>query len=248
MRASMPKSWVRYFDARFHPNVVPLSDLYARGWSKTLVIRHLGFTPNVKGVIRSEEFSDVKSARDAFLAEQVRARPQETKLALAMIERAKEAFRPIEISAEEAIERAYGLYLKRLKEEKSDRDDLPSVEEWLEQGDAPDGWHWPAFWIGQSIDDREDTFRQLTENVGALYARTCTAMLDAIDRGRRFSAIPGATKWFWCEWTSFWKETRPADCDSRWGDDDILPPFDRDVVKWPFWPQDLDVSPPGCRF
>ena len=245
MRVTMPASWVRYFDARFHPQIVSLSDLYARGWSQDLVRRHLGFTPNVKGIIHSEEFPDVKSTRDAFLAEQERARPGQTKLALAMIEQAEEKFQPIDVSADEAAERAYGFHVKRLKEEKPDRDDLLSLEDWLKQGEATDGWHWPAYWIGQSIDDRADDFHHLTESEGAIYARRCVLMLDAIDRARRFAAIPGVTKWYWCEWTRLWKETRPAHCDPRWGDDDILPAFDRDVVGWPRWPLDLKVTPPG---
>lgn len=284
MRATMPESWIRYFDARFHPPVVTLADLYARGWTKALVQRHLGFTASVKDVIRSEEFPDVKSARKAFLAAQERARPQETALALSMVQHAKETFRPIEISTDEAIERGYGLNTRLLKEENPDRDDLPSEEEWLKQGDSSDGWHWPAYWISLTLDAQEDgldrpesvpiaptfaiekdklemngsepvligkpprTFpgRALTE-AGAAYARACLAMLDAIDRARRFAAVPGATKWFWCEWTRLWKETRPAMCDHRWGDDDILPPYDRNVVKWPMWPQDLKVTPPSHR-
>lgn len=284
MRATMPESWVCYFDARFHPPVVTLADLYARGWTRELVQRHLGFTPSVKGVIRCEEIPDVKSARKAFLAAQERARPRETALALSTIQRVKETFRPIEISTDDAVERGWGLNTRLLKEEDPDRDDLQSREEWLNQGHSPDGWHWPAYWIGLCLDEREDALDRLecvstartdaieaempdmngsasvligeplgafaeraSTETGALYARACLAMLDAIDRARRFAAVPGATKWFWCEWTRHWKETRPAKLDPRWGDDDILPPFDRNVVEWPMWPQDLEVTPPTLR-
>lgn len=242
MGATMPESWIRYFDARFHPPVVTLTDLHARGWTDRLIQQHLGFTPNVKGVLRSEKIAEVKFVRDLFLAEQDFNRGRVTELALKMIEQARDAFAPVDVSADDAIDRGYEFLLRR-KEKENTASALPSKQAWLDQGHSADGWHWPAYWIGHAV--KGPDYPHLASAPGAEYARICLDMLDVIDRARRFAAVPGATKWFWCEWTRLWKGTRPARCDTRWGEDDILPPFNRNRVAWPFWPQDLPVIPPA---
>jgi len=240
MRATIPEAWIAYFDARFHPPIVTLDDLHARGWSQSHIHRHLGFTPNVTGVVKAERFSDVQIVRAAFRAGQDSARPQHTELALAMIEKAHKSFEPIDISVEDAIAHGYEFDMRRLEANTSGQERRLSRDEWLAQGDSSDAWHWPAYWIERSIEAKD----QALDEAGAFYARACLSMLGFIDRARRFADIPGATKWYWCEWTRVWKEMRPAGCDRRWGEDDILPPFDRNVVKWPEWPADLKVTPP----